>query len=807
MTGNFGKASATHKYATAGGKLIGLTVTDPNGDAGTTKPTSITVFGRLAGDFSYPSVLNFGDHALFTTTVTNGTKTLKGTYNFTFNWDYKDGGTNLTKVSVTTLPATSSTYHIIRASGLVPVTVTVTDTYGDSTVPSLTHGIPVGGLLGIDCGYGSNEAIQNATGYPGPDGTLSSGNAGIPTLDSGCTWAGGPDLTGVLMPLVSDNPTGTLGPSCCLFKGGGFTAEIVYVQGGASKINGFDVTLSWNPKILYAVEFDQGGLFWSGGNSFTGSSTIDNTAGMAVLSQAILSPPAPQGSISGNVTLFRIRFDVVGIGATSLIISNGVVEDATSSFVPPPLPHATIQGSFISSNIPDAIAGVPLGYSVSWTLSPNPEVPGSALSLVATASCTSCTLPLSYRWDTDSVQGYPAPGFTQTIEATGQSVTIAAPTATLLAHRVTLIVNDTLGHVAEATRRLPLAGPVVVPPATLSVGTPGSFTARWLGGIPPYSGTTGQVGVKWILCNSNTGPTQLICSNPTTATTTTAAQVNTIQNTYKFAGVFTGTVIVTDTSGSDSWLPTTPPTTATFQVNVTGTPKAFTVTLTTDTAFSGTITGTTAKLTATITYNSGYPTLARSNLFNYTFFFGDGTFSTFQANGLTGSKTHTFGSVPTSPAIVVIQELSSNSLAKVKETGFLIPTGNFSFSPGSLTSGQTVSFSATGTGGQPPYTYSWDFGDGAKATGPSPTHTYSTSGNYTVTLTLTDYWGYTFASTQTMVVASPSTTSAASTFYTEVGAGIVAAVVAATVGLLIVRRRRKGSVAAIGSITTPPTKP
>jgi PKD repeat protein len=762
------------------------------------------VFGRLAGGFSYPSVLNFGDRVLFTATVTNGTKTLKGTYNFTFNWDYKDGGTNLTRVSVTTLPATSSTYHIMRASGLVPVTVKVTDTYGDSTTPSLTHNIPVGGLLGIDCGYGSFEAIQNATGYPGPDGTLSSGNAGIPTLDSGCTWAGGPDGSGVLMPLVSDNPTG----SCCLFKGGGFTAEIVYVQGGLSAISGFDVTLSWNPKILYAVEFDQGGLPWFDGNSFTATSIIDNTLGQAELAQFLLTPPAPLAFASGNVTLFRIRFDVVGIGTTSLIISNGVVNDATSSFVPPPLPHATLQGSFTSSNIPDAIAGVTLGYTASWSFTPNPEVPGSPLTLVATATCTSCTGALTFKWDTDSVQGYPAAGFTQTIEAAGQSVSITAPTATLLAHRVTLIVNDTAGHVAEATRRLPLAGPVVVPPGTLSVGSSGSFIAKWLGGIPPYSGTTGQVGVKWILCNSNTGPTQLICSSPTSATTMTAAQINTVQNIYKFSGVFTGTVAVTDTSGQEPWLPTTPPTTATFQVNVTGSPKAFTVVLTTDTAFSGTIVGTTVKLTATITYDSGYPTLARSSLFSYTFIFGDGTSSTFQATGLIGSKTHTFGSVPTSPAMVVIQELSSNSLAKIKETGFLIPTGNFSFSPGSLTSGQIATFTATGLAGQPPYTYSWDFGDGAKATGSSPTHTYSAPGNYTVTLTLTDYWGHTFASTQTVVVAAtPPNNSNTSTFYAEVGAGIAAAVVAATAGLLIVRKRKKGSVSVTGSVTTSRTKP
>src|SRR5260370_5145345 len=158
--------------------------------------------------------------------------------------------------------------------------------------------------LGIDCGYGSNESVANVTGYPGPDGAQSAGNGGIPTLDTSCSWAGSPDipLGGTqLQPLVSDNPTVTSGTSCCAApsKGGGFTAEVVFVQNSTSVINGFDITLSWDTKILNAVEFDQGGTPFGAGcpapstcSSFTATNIIDNTAGMAERSQAILAPPA-----------------------------------------------------------------------------------------------------------------------------------------------------------------------------------------------------------------------------------------------------------------------------------------------------------------------------------------------------------------------------------------------------------------------------------------------------------------------------------------------------------------------------------
>ncbi|HZY46604.1 MAG TPA: cohesin domain-containing protein [Candidatus Bathyarchaeia archaeon] len=261
--------------------------------------------------------------------------------------------------------------------------------------------------LGFDCGYGSNEAPANATGIASPDGATNTGNAGNPTFDSQCTWAGSADipLGGTqLQPLVSDNPSlatcGCFAPS----RGGGFTAEIVFIQNSTTLINGFDITVSWDPKILQFVEFDQGGLPWFGGNSFTATNIFDNGLGSAELSQAILSPPAPLALLAGNQTLFRMRFDVVGIGRTALKISNDQIIDA--NLTPNNVHHITRQSNFQSSNIPDLVAGITLGYNASWTFTPNPEVPGSPLTLLAaTATCPGCTGPLTYKWDTDSVQG------------------------------------------------------------------------------------------------------------------------------------------------------------------------------------------------------------------------------------------------------------------------------------------------------------------------------------------------------------------------------------------------------------------
>lgn len=805
--GNMGTIGPiTHSYSSAGPFAIGLTVTDNLAqNKGTSKQLGFSIRGYLVTDFTFsPSTPNFGDNVSFTATISNGTRSLAGTYNFTLGWNFGDGTLSTVKFSASSVPATRVTSHRVHASAMVVFHLTVTDSFGQSS-GLVSNSVMMGGLLGIDCGYGSIQAVMNATGYPGPDGTDNTGKALLPTLDRNCDWAGSPDIPfggTQLQPLVTDNPTQTLGPSCCSSptKGGGFTADIPYVQGGPdSNVGSFDVTVSWDPKILSAVEFDQGGLVWSGGNAFTATNTIDNSVGNAELSQALIVSPS---TVSGNLTLFRIRFDVVGIGKTGLTVS-GTVGGSTHVS----LPHATIQSNFNSTVIPDIIATTTLGYSASWTLSPNPALPGSPTSFVATASCPGCTAPFTYQWSFNSTQGYPdttcLPACSQAVEATGQSVSVTLPGSNFAGHRVTLIVTDAAGHVAEATRRLPLSVPKVTSPATLPVGTAGSLTAQWLGGLPPYSGTTGAVGVKWVLCNSTPVP-QGICSNPIPSTSTTSAQAQTISNTYRFSGLYTESVTVTDTTATQIPVTTIYPgnqavASTTFQVNVTGSPSAYTVAITTN-ATSAPLAGETLSVTATIAYDANYPPAAQSSQFKITFMFGDGTTKTLPSSGKIANVNHLFGSSATYPIIVIAQELSSNSLAKIQETGFYFPplAGTISPSNSSPGIGETVTFTAAGAGGMPPYTYSWNFGDGTTATGSSPTHSYNSAGTYTVTLTVTDAAGRTTTSTQSVVVGAGG---GGLPLYLIIGAGVAAAAVAIG-ALLFIRSRRRPVTVTIGRPTT-----
>ncbi len=66
------------------------------------------------------------------------------------------------------------------------------------------------------------------------------------------------------------------------------------------------------------------------------------------------------------------------------------------------------------------------------------------------------------------------------------------------------------------------------------------------------------------------------------------------------------------------------------------------------------------------------------------------------------------------------------------------PVPSASWSPLSPQVGQTVTFTASASGGVPPYSFTWDFGDGGKATGTTASHGYASANYFNVTLTTID---------------------------------------------------------------------
>jgi len=81
------------------------------------------------------------------------------------------------------------------------------------------------------------------------------------------------------------------------------------------------------------------------------------------------------------------------------------------------------------------------------------------------------------------------------------------------------------------------------------------------------------------------------------------------------------------------------------------------------------------------------------------------------------------------------------------------PTAAFTFSPGTATTGQTVTFADASTG--VPTSWLWNFGDGTTSTTQSPTRTWSLTGTKTITLTATNSLGSNSTS-QTIVITATS---------------------------------------------------
>src|SRR5574341_298164 len=103
-------------------------------------------------------------------------------------------------------------------------------------------------ILGVDCGLGSTvQVAAPATGRPSATGDG--------TLDPSCSWIGSVDGDSIRDPLVSDDPANSPFDD----YGGGFSAEI-RATGLPDFTNAFDLTVTWDPRYLYAVKFDVTGL-------------------------------------------------------------------------------------------------------------------------------------------------------------------------------------------------------------------------------------------------------------------------------------------------------------------------------------------------------------------------------------------------------------------------------------------------------------------------------------------------------------------------------------------------------------------
>jgi PKD repeat protein len=150
---------------------------------------------------------------------------------------------------------------------------------------------------------------------------------------------------------------------------------------------------------------------------------------------------------------------------------------------------------------------------------------------------------------------------------------------------------------------------------------------------------------------------------------------------------------------------------------------------------------------------------------SYQWTFGDGATQTTS----TPTTTHSYASAGSYTASLTVVDVKGHSSSQATQSVVVAgqpvdtpPTASFTFSPGSATVAQSVSFDGSAskdTDSDAIATYKWTFGDGATQTtsGPKTTHSYASVGTVTVTLVVVDSHGRaSAASSSALTVTAPT---------------------------------------------------
>ncbi len=379
--------------------------------------------------------------------------------------------------------------------------------------------------------------------------------ASVPVYVSCDTFTGGPSLTP--QSSCAWAPTALTPPTQALVGEGG--GGVLDINAGDTvttppQVNGFDITFTFDPTVMSIVAVDQSGTGWT--TALVLAKTVDNVGGNFRLAEVLLG-----GSVSSSGPLFRIDFDVVGVGVSPIHFVSAQLTN------PSPVATLVTDGSFDDTGTFTAFPG-----TISFVLSPTNPNPNSTITFTATANCATCSA-LSFSWDFDSN------GVT---DAATNPATISPPYPAPV-NVVTLTATDGV-NTASIVREVPLSA-LIDGASTVAVNSPLTLTGAWIGGIPPYLGAslTIATGVTspagWRFCPGTGGTTGAIsvCNKPQFIIASTALQTNSPGSvTYSWGGVFNESLSIKDSG----LVPALSTALVLRPINVTGTPFAYSVIVT-----------------------------------------------------------------------------------------------------------------------------------------------------------------------------------------------------------------------------------
>ncbi len=460
--------------------------------------------------------------------------------------------------------------------------------------------------------------------------------------------------------------------------------------------------------------------------------TITNTVDVlptppALTADFTTTPSSPEVGLSTSFTASQN-------GGTAPYMYSWVFGDGSPTASGSPVNHTyTAPGSYtVTLTVGDAdglsatashTVSVAAGLAiVSVTGTPNPSEEGVPVSFSATTSGGAATK--TFKWDfgdgPSTASGNPATHTYATSGTRTVTVTVTDGNGVTVTGTVSETVNARL---------------VVTPTASTSqavVDQTINFDSHIVGGVSPVS------------CNWTFGDGSI-------------ATGCTVTHTYSSAGNFTATVTATDAVGVTVTGSVSVPVTDVCSTSFTWNP-------------SSPEGGQLATFTATTTSNCVPPV-------SFTWNFGDGN------TGSGNPASNTYSNAGGTFTIMVTATDADGVTATNHSTLTVAPrlTVDFDASPSAPEGGQTVTFTATTTGGIGSKTCSWSFGDGGTANGCTATHTYTnTGGTFAVQVTATDGNVITAVASHNLLVAPRlSTTLQATPNPAAVGASVTLTVATA----------------------------
>jgi PKD repeat protein len=706
-------ASFTTSFAVKGTYNVTLTVTDHNGKTASAFALVTITPAALSASISGPSSGTINTSVSFSSTVSGGTAPYtyawavtggspsSGTAS-TFSSSFAVKGTYNVTLTVTDHNGkTASAFHLISISS-TPLTVSITGPTSGSVNTLLSFSSTVsGGTSPYTYAWavtGGNPSSGTAASFSTSFAVKGTYNVTLTVTDhNGATKTAFQLVTispSLLASSVSGPTTGTVNQLLSFTSsvtGGTSPYSYAWAVTGGSPASGTSAgfSTSFAVKGTYNVTL-----------AVTDHNGATNTAFQLVTISPLQLTASISGPASGTVNQV-LAFNAVVNGGTSPYTyswvavggspSSGTLASFSTSFA--------VKGTYtVNVTVTDHNGAVARAFQreiispLALTVSINGPTVGNVNTAYSfTSNVSGGTSPYSYAWAVAG--GNPA------------STTAASFTTTFAVkgtYNITLTVTDQNGKTAPAFHIFIITGSTLVAsisgPTSGSVNSLLSFTSTVSGGTSPYT-------YAW----TATG------GNPASGT------ASTFSTTYAVKGTYTVSLTVTDHNGASA--------TASQMLNISPSPLTASIsgpaasTVGSTLSFTSTVSGGTTPYSYSWTVTGGSPASGTAASFS-TSFSTKGTYILYlTVTDHNAAVATAFQMVNISPLALAISAISG---------------------PSSTTTGISVTFTVTASGGTQPYTFAWNFGD--TTTGTTGTHTYTTPGTFVVTVTVTDHNGATATS-------------------------------------------------------------